>query len=170
MSYFLGVVGGMGPAADILFQDIVREETVALGARTDQEHMPMAVLKNPAIPDRSAALSYGGPSPAEALLRTTSDLLKVGVQHIVWPCNTAHVFLPQVQRELSPADALKIHNMPAIAAACAPPAGTVLLATSGTVRSGIYTAAFAAQGKTLMLPSAEIQAQVHDLIYSRLKA
>jgi len=47
----IGILGGMGPAATVdLFDRIVR----ATPARTDQDHIPILIFNNPAIPDNFA--------------------------------------------------------------------------------------------------------------------
>ncbi len=166
--YFLGIIGNMGPAADEYFQLCVRE---AVNAPTDQTQMPMVVLKNPAIADRTAALlDPTQPSPVAALLQTTRTALTLGVQCIAWPCNTAHAFLPAICSHLPAPDAAKIANMITLTAAALPQTGAALLATNGTIATNIYGAACADLGKTLLLPEQSSQHSVHHTIYAHIKA
>ena len=47
----LGVLGGLGPQATVYFSDMVVRYTEASG---DQEHIPMIILNDTQIPDRTA--------------------------------------------------------------------------------------------------------------------
>ena len=49
----LGVIGGMGPKATQLFMGMVIDRT---NADKDQEHIPMVVLNDTTIPDRTSAI------------------------------------------------------------------------------------------------------------------
>ena len=157
----------MGPAADEYFQRCVRE---TLSAPSDQMQMSMVVLKNNRISDRTAALSDpSAPSPVAELLRTVRDLSAFGVSHIVWPCNTAHAFLPEVLRALPADDARKILNMVTITVDALPAQGTALLATHGTLAAQVYHRACVRAGKELAVPDAETQQKIHASIYEDLK-
>ena len=68
--FIFGVIGNMGPEADAKFQDLVRIATIEAGAKKDQEHIPMIVVKNPRIPDRSEAINEGGTSPVIEIVKS----------------------------------------------------------------------------------------------------
>ncbi|MCL1068298.1 amino acid racemase [Shewanella olleyana] len=92
-----GVIGNMGPQADILFQDILFKEEVANGALKDQQHMGMLVIKNPDIPDLSAAINEGGEDPIPELLESIKFLERNHVHFAVITSNTAHYFRNTLQ-------------------------------------------------------------------------
>ena len=50
MNRKIGVIGGMGPMASQLFYKMVTEKTVA---DRDQDHVPMMILSDPQMPDRT---------------------------------------------------------------------------------------------------------------------
>ena len=93
----VGMIGGLGPAATVdLYDKIVK----ATPAKTDQEHIKLVVEQNPQIPDRTAALLSGGVDPTLALYNCAKRLEDDGCDVIIIPCNTAHAFIPYMERHL----------------------------------------------------------------------
>ena len=90
----LGVLGGMGPLAGAAFALRVVQLTPA---ESDQQHIPVLLCNDPAVPDRSAALMGNGPSPLPGMLRGIHTLLAGGVDCIAIPCNTAHLWFDELQ-------------------------------------------------------------------------
>jgi len=162
----IGIMGGMGPMATV---DLMKKIILATEAGCDQEHIPMLVYNNPQIPDRTAAIMGKGPSPASAMLETARKLEQGGADFIIIACNTAHYFLPEILPQLS---------IPVISIMEATVAGarrrgvnTVgLLATSGTVSTGLYQKELEKQGLRYILPEEERQHIVDDMIYEGVKA
>jgi aspartate racemase len=91
--YDLGIIGGVGPAATV---EIFRRLVYLTAAESDQEHMQICIANNPRIPDRTEYILGRGPSPLPALLAAVADLKKLGCKHFILPCNTAHIFAPQL--------------------------------------------------------------------------
>ncbi len=140
----LGVLGGMGPMATA---DFMRKLVEATPAVRDQDHIETITLSAAAIPCRIAAIEGCGPDPLPAMIAGLRRLEAAGATRIVIPCNTAHHW----HRQLQAATALPIlHIVDAVVAAMARKAvakGPVgLLATRGTLRSGLYPARLAAHG------------------------
>jgi aspartate racemase len=159
----VGVVGGVGPAATVDFLAKLVRNTPA---GRDQDHIKVVVEQNPQIPDRTDHLVRGGTDPTVALYATCKRLEAAEAALIAIPCNTAHAFVERIQPYLS----IPIISMPGTTAAhlraqLAPSAKVGLLATTGTVQSGIYAEALAAQGLELLLPEAGHQEQVMAAIY-----
>ena len=98
------------------------------------------------------------------------DGLLVYADCVVMPCNTAHYFLPRLQAET----ALPILDMPAITAArCAekyPGQRACVLATRGTLASGLYDEALSAQRVPFLLPDEAERDLLMHLIYDVVKA
>ncbi len=165
----LGVVGNMGPEADELFQARVRR---AAAAERDQDAVQMIVVKNPDIPDRTEAILNDGPNPAIEILESIKKLEKCGVQMAVMPCNTAHFFRNDVQAgtEILILDMLET-TIQAIARKN-PSATIALLATNGTVATGIYDRYLTEAGfEEALKPCREDQERlVHAAIYGPLSA
>ncbi len=161
-----GVVGNMGPEADILFQDIVFKEEVAHGAMKDQDHMGMVVIKNPDIPDRSEAINEGGEDPVPEMLESVKFLEKNKVNFAVMTCNTAHYFRQRLQEQtdvylldMLKATTEQIHSDN-------PAAIVGILCTNGTYNSGIYDDYLTMANLPFIKPSLEIQERyVHSAIY-----
>jgi hypothetical protein len=132
----IGILGGMGPLATA---DLYRKIIVATSAGSDQEHIPVVIWADPRVPDRTEALLNGGADPTEWLVRGGQALSTMGADFIVMPCNTAHAFLERVQPEverpfISMIDAavdVVVRTLPGVRA-------VGLLATSGTLASGVY--------------------------------
>jgi len=157
----IGILGGMGPEATAdLFLKIIKSTP----AKKDQEHLRILIDNNPQIPDRTAAILHGGEDPTPALVETGKNLERAGADFLIIPCNTAHYFHGNIQ------DAVTIpvlHMMSATAgemkARGIKRAG--LLASDGTVQSGLYHKALAQSGIEVVIPSKETQRKVMGAIY-----
>ena len=161
-----GIIGNMGPEADELFQRHLR---TAMNIRRDQDALPMVVVKNPAIPDRTQAIVERGPSPVEESISSCRLLEACGVRFAVMPCNTAHHFRNELQRQTSVylVDMLAIVLDHINALYAGMPIG--LLATNGTVRAGLYQRYAARYGISLLTLPQDLQERwVHAAIYGSL--
>ena len=94
----IGILGGMGPEATIdLFQKIVK----LTPAQQDQEHLRIIIDNNPKIPDRTKAILHGGENPLPELIKTAQNLERAGADFIIIACNTAHYYLPEIQKTVN---------------------------------------------------------------------
>ena len=160
----IGILGGMGPEATIdLFQKIV----AATPARIDQEHLRIIIDNNPRIPDRTAALLYGGEDPTPLLQATARNLEQAGADFLIMPCNSAHLFYERI------VEAVRIPVLHIADEAVAeslrryPEIDTVgILAATGTARLGLYHKRFEAKGIRALSPSDADQEAVHGAIFS----
>ena len=163
----IGILGGMGPEATAdLFLKILRETK----AGKDQDHIPVLIDSNTRIPDRTAAILRGGADPRPEMIASAKLLSAAGAGVYVMPCNTAHYFYD----DLLPYVKGSFLHMPRLTAAEAKKTGDrkiALLATSGTIDSRIYHAAFReiAPEIELLIPEGEDQKAVMDLIYEGIK-
>lgn len=157
----IGVLGGMGPAATI---DFMAKIVMLTPAARDQEHVPLLVHDVPQIPDRSSAIAAGSDAPFLPMLAGLMQLARGGAELIAIPCNTAHHWHERLARSC---------NVPLLHIADAvvemlgdtgPDETVALLATSGTVRAGLYQSRFAARHRELLLPDADTQALVDGAI------
>lgn len=159
----IGVIGGVGPAATVDFMDKVVHAT---RASRDQDHVKMVVEHNPQIPDRTEHLVGAGPDPTVALYATAKKLEAADADLIAIPCNTAHAFVERIQPYL----AIPIVNMlretvEHVRTRFGTQRPVGLLATTGTVASGVYHDAAAAAGLRLVVPDERHQSLVMDAIY-----
>ena len=145
-----GVLGGMGPAATVDFMDKV----VALTpAARDQEHVRMLVDHNPHVPDRTAAIVAGGPSPGPVLAGMAAELQESGADFIVIPCNTAHAFAGDIEAAITiPLISIIDVSMQAVQSRCPGAARVGVLATRGTLAAGLFQRAITDSGGEAILP------------------
>jgi aspartate racemase len=158
----IGILGGMGPEATV---DLYRNIISLTPATKDQDHVRVMVYSNPKIPDRTRAIEAKGESPLPSLIESAKLLERGGAGIIAMPCNTAHYFLPQMQREVS----IPILDM--IEKTCRkiretlPEAKTVgLIAAYGTVHTGVYLQPLARAGIELLLPDEGDQNRIRTAI------
>lgn len=165
MKKTIGVLGGMGPEATALFFKLIIERT---RAGRDQEHIPVIIDCDPRIPDRTAAILGTGPSPVRRLLAGGRRLAGAGADFIVMPCLSAHAFLPKVEPRLPVPLVSLVDETCRWAGQASPRLRRVgLLATTGTVRSGIFDRAFQAAGIEVIVPSAAGQRRLMSAVYGK---
>lgn len=166
MKKTIGVIGGMGPAATC---DLMEKLVALTRASRDQEHLHVIADSNTAIPDRTAAILHGGADPTPELVKTARRLEAAGAEILIMPCNTAHFYYDAVAASVS----VPVLHMPREAAAALKAAGVGcagVLATDGTVQSGVYEKALSQAGVRAVYPSPPMQEQVMRLIYQGVKA
>lgn len=161
----IGVLGGMGPEATAyFFEGLVRSAAAA----ADQDHPPVIIYSLPQIPDRTEAILKGGPSPVPLLLRGLEALRRAGADFAVIPCVTAHYFLPRIaSRSPLPILSLLEEILAAVGRLRPVPSTVGLIATDGTVRSGIISRLFGPAGIKVIVPSPRDQKRVMSAIYGR---
>lgn len=159
----LGIIGGMGPLAGC---DLLKKIIENTQADCDQQHIPVLLDSNTAIPDRTAAILAGGEDPTAQLCASARRLVQAGAEVLAMSCNTAHYFYEAVADSVS----VPVLHMPRLTAAYVEDTGlerVALLATDGTLRSGVYQRAFS--GRTLLQSEGEDQAAIMSLIYDGVK-
>ena len=167
MKKTIGILGGMGPLATA---DLYRKIIERTRADRDSEHIRVYIDGNAAIPDRTAAILHGGEDPVPEMLSALRHLEACGADCIIMPCNTAHYFLPRLREQT----ALPILDMQRITAAVCrerfPGKTAAILATDGTVQSGLYDRALDAEGVRWIHPGESEQKSLMHLIYGVVKA
>lgn len=141
----LGILGGMGPLATV---DFLGKLTRALPASRDQDHLPWITVSQPGMPDRSQAIRNGDNGPETYLVKAVSYLAAQGVKLIAVPCSTSHFWFDRMQAA-STAPIMHIADaaVEELRNGAARNANRVaVLATRGTVQSGIYTVRLQAAG------------------------
>jgi aspartate racemase len=164
-AFKVGVVGGVGPAATVDFLSKIVRNTPA---SCDQDHIKLLIEHNPQIPDRTENLIGEGADPTVSLYATCKRLEDGGAGLIAIPCNTAHAFVERIQPYLG----VPIVNMLRVTASYLRDAFPGLrdvgvLATSGTVESGVYRKALEAEGLRQVAPEPALQARVMEAIYGK---
>lgn len=158
----IGILGGMGPEATAdLFVEIIR----LTPAKRDQDHFPVLIFSNPAIPDRTSAILGSGEDPVPAMVQGALRLQNAGAGIVAVPCNAAHFFFPRMESCLSIPVLNMIEETCSCIRSCHPGLRTVgLLAATGTVRCGVYRHACEKAGLDLIEPDETSQARIHQAI------
>jgi len=161
----IGILGGMGPEATAYFFSLIIKHTAAT---RDQDHIPVLIYNLPQIPERTPAILGKGPSPVPLLRKGVRTLARAGADFIVVPCVSAHAFLPQIRRA-SPVPILSLVEEALVNAEKANPrlkrAG--LLASTGTVRSGLFAKTFSKAGIEIITPKDEEQSRVMEAVFGK---
>ncbi len=154
-SRLLGIFGGMGPEATANLYQLIVQQTPA---QKDQDHIPTLMFSFPQVPDRTTCILNNDPSIIPYLVQGVQFLEKAGASVIAIPCNTAHFYHDQMQA------AVKIPVLHMIREAVdevlrlRPDVKKVgLLATSGTLRTGLYEKEFRARGVETLVPPESAQ-------------
>lgn len=162
----LGILGGMGPQATQVFYQRILDKT---DASRDQEHVPTLIWSDTGMPDRTRAILSGETEPVFARLLSGARLLeREGCTVLAIPCNTSHYFADRLQGELHiPLIHMIRETVSAIRAMGKTTVG--ILATDGTVWTGIYQQALEAAGLTPVTLPAQLQRVVMSIIYDEIK-
>lgn len=166
MKKTVGIIGGMGPAATC---DLMEKIIALTKASRDQDHLHIITDCNTAIPDRTEAILRGGPDPVPELQKSARLLEAAGAELLIMPCNTAHYYYASVAAAVH-IPVLHIARETAAVLRDAGVRAAGVLATDGTVQSGVYGDALAQAGVEALYPSAPMQEQVMRLIYQGVKA
>lgn len=166
MNKTIGILGGMGPMATC---DLMKKMIENTEATCDQEYPRICVDSNTNIPDRTAAIVGEGEDPRPEMIKSAVRLQAMGADVIVVPCNTAHWFLPSVEKCVD----VPILHMPRETAKELRAQGiqtAAVLATDGTLYSGVYDRELKNLGITPIHPNAEDQKMIMSIIYDYVKA
>ena len=166
MEQKLGVLGGMGPQATQVFYQFVLDRT---DAARDQDHLPTLILSDTRIPDRTQAILSGNTGELyQRLLRDARLLEDCGCTAIAIPCNTSHYFVDRLQGEVGTPN-LHMIREPARELAGQGKRRPGILATDGTIQTGLYQRECAALGMDAVAPDPETQRLVMSIIYDEIK-
>lgn len=162
----LGVLGGMGPQATQVFYQFVLDRT---DAARDQDHLPALILSDTGMPDRTAAILSGDTEGLyRRLLADARMLERCGCTAIAIPCNTSHYFVDRLQGDIG-VPIIHMIRETAAALAAAGKKRPAILATDGTIQSGLYQKECAALGLDTVTPDADTQKLVMSIIYDEIK-
>lgn len=163
----LGIIGGLGPMATAHF---LRLLTQMSDAETDQEHMEICMISNPATPDRTKfILGESTDSPLPQMAEAGKKLKGLGAELLAIPCITAHYF----HGELEERTGLRILNAVEETARYLQERGIQsagIMATDGTIKSGLFQRALARKGIESVIPDERYQRKLMDIIYLDIKA
>lgn len=166
MSKVLGVIGGLGPLATAYFFELVTRMTEV---ERDQDHIEILIHSVPQTPDRTSyIIGESSENPLPKMIQTGKGLVELGAEVIAIPCITAHYFhhdlvenihVPVIHLVEETVSYLKKQGKHRIG----------IMATDGTIRSGLFQQELTRQGMEAVTPSPEGQADVMHLIYQNIK-
>lgn len=143
-NFVIGIVGGMGSYATV---DFFRRVIDAFPAEKEWDRPRVIVDNYCTMPSRVRAVLYGE-RREELVTQLTSavaGMMNAGVDRIVFACNTSHIFVPDVISRIPECEPCVIHIIEECSRRMAeegiPSAG--LVATEGTIDTGIYESIFA---------------------------
>lgn len=169
MTKKLGVIGGMGSeATSYYFKELVAHTK----AKTDQDHIDTVILNHASLPDRTAAILTGEQEElTQQLIEDAKLLEKIGVENIAIPCNTSHYFYEAIQNEvLIPVIHMVKESISYALRHFDQVKKIGIMATTGTIKAGIYHQACKDLGVEAIAPSAASQEDVMALIYDEIKS
>lgn len=162
----LGVLGGLGPMSSVFFYELVTENTKA---EKDQDHLDIIISSKATTPDRTAyILGESSENPLPIMKEEAKKLVNAGAGVIALTCNTAHYFYEELQASIN----VPILNIGQLAVEHVKELGFTkigLLATTGTVKCGIYQEACQKAGLEYIVPDEKNQDKVMHLIYNQVK-
>ena len=163
----LGVIGGMGPLATMLFYEMVTEIT---DADCDQNNINMLILSDAAMPDRTKAILSGETAEVrDRLLRDARKLEENGCTALAVTCNTAHYFVDMIENEVGIPFIHMIRETALEMEKKFSGKKVAILATDGTIKTGLYQKELEKHGIIPFAPDEKTQAAVMETIYGLIK-
>ena len=140
----------------------------AFPARYEWERPRILIDNRCTMPSRVRTILYGECREefVRQLAESTKNLVGGGSTHVFLACNTSHVFLDEV-KALAPEAAGYIVDMIALLAKDAARKGVkraFLLASEGTIASGIYQDRFGSEGVKVVPAGVDMQERLRDFI------
>ena len=114
---------------------------------------------------------HGGKNPKDKLIESAKRLENAGADALIMPCNTAHFFAKDIEKEVS---IPLIHIVKSTAEAIKnkyPKANKIgLIATTGTLKSGVYANILKDYGYHIIELDERLENDIMDCIYKGVKA
>jgi aspartate racemase len=170
MGKMIGIVGGVGTFAGI---DLYRKIYKHADARTDQDHLPLALVSVPAkVLDRTMFLQGEvEENPGIAIAAIIKTLASAGAVIVGIPCNTAHspLIFNEILKRI-PGNVKLIHMIEEVGRHISSDYPEIrkagILGTNGTYLSKVYTDVLSAYSIEVLYPEESMQKSlVHPAIY-----
>jgi aspartate racemase len=163
----LGVIGGLGSIASAHFYELIIRMT---DAELDQDHLEMLIYNKPSIPDRTEyILGRSTDNPVIPMIDAGKVLAQWGAAYIAIPCITSHYFYEELLKGIEKpiihtiketAQYLNAYDVCRVG----------VMATEGTICSGLFQKEFQRFGIKTILPSKQKQDFISEVIYQDIKA
>lgn len=161
----IGVVGGMGPYATV---DFYKRLVDAFPTEKDWQKPRILIDSYSTIPSRVRAVLYHEKEDEviEGISESVSNLIRFGATKIIIACNTAHIFLQEVVRRIPESQGIIINIIEAAARNVAKRGykQVHLLASEGTIQTGIYETVFSRMNIEVINSTREQLIRIRKLI------
>ena len=161
----IGIIGGLGPLATVKFMEMLNNRLDNI-----KKEIEIVVINDPTTPDRTSyILDNTKDNPIHNILEMVKKLEIFNCNLLVMPCNTASYFYKEITNNTSilfiniveeTVKYLKNHNIKKVG----------LLATEGTIQSGIYKELLDKNNIELITPNKEEQTIISSIIYDGIKS
>lgn len=163
----IGILGGMGTAAGLYFQNLFFDICNQNGISGDQNYPEWIYMNASLTPDRTVAINHTGPSPVPYIISNLEKMKAAGVDVVVVTCNTAHVFYNEIIAEVAiPWIHLPNETAKNILSCRIEQIG--IISTKGTQSSGLYRIALSKENIKIVepAPNSELQSKITSAIYN----
>lgn len=156
----IGILGGLGPLAGAHFYRRIVEMSPAMN---DQEHIPIILISDPAIPNRVTHLSGNGESPVPKLKEVCKNLVNMGAQTIAVPSSTTSIYLNELQAavDVPIISLIDVVTDEIVAAGCEQ---VGIMATTPTRTLGVYDEAFVRHSIRAVYPDSRSEREIMQVI------
>ena len=91
----LGILGGMGSEATVLFYKKIIDNT---SVNNDREHLDILIYNHASIPDRTECILCGKQDYLwDIIAKDIRGMEQLGCEYFAIPCNTCHYFADRLQ-------------------------------------------------------------------------
>lgn len=163
----IGVLGGMGSFATLHFFEALLK---AFPAQKEWDRPRILIDNRCTMPSRVRAVleGYQYDRLVAELTDSVSSLLRAGATKIILACNTSHCFLPDIYRNVPEAEGKIVSIIDACCEriAAAGEKEVSLIASEGTIQSGVFAKGLAPYGIAVRSPEDEQYLMQRKLIES----
>ena len=161
----IGVLGGMGSYATLHFFEALLK---AFPAQKEWDRPRILIDNRCTMPSRVRAVleGYQYDRLVAELTDSVSSLLRAGATKIILACNTSHCFLPDIYRNVPEAEGKIVSIIDACCEriAAAGEKEVSLIASEGTIQSGVFAKGLAPYGIQVRSPENEQYLMQRELI------
>jgi aspartate racemase len=163
----IGIIGGCGVLATVdIEKEIIQAAQRLMFPIVDQDYPNMLVYQYTQFHDRNDAICFNGRSPYKQYLKCANALVSIGVQVLLFACNTAHIHIGALKKKIKTPIIDMIQEAVKDTMTRFPGVSKIgLLSTDATIKAKLYQKAFAPYKVSIITPSAFIRKQVMRAIY-----